>query len=205
MFYRITGELVLTTPQTAVIDCGGVAYQLTISSSTLGKISAHGDKSRVALFTHLKVSEDNLELFGFYDTEELSAFRLLISVSGVGAKSAIAILSLLSPEKFALAVATGDSKALSKAPGIGAKTAARIILELKDKVSKQLQSSEGDGGAALPEEGDLPQSKTGDAVSTLLVLGYTRAEALAALKGVDTEALGLEEIIKAALKKLMRQ
>ena len=204
MFYQVTGELILTTPNIAVIDCGGVGYQLTISSNTLGRISALKDKSKVRLFTHLKVSEDAMELFGFYDMEELNAFRLLISVSGVGAKSAVAILSLLSPEKFALAVATGDSKALSKAPGIGAKTAARIILELKDKVAKQL-SSEPASGDILPTEAEDSKSNLGDTINTLLVLGYTRPEALAALKGIDTESLGLEDIIKAALKKLMRQ
>ena len=204
MFYRITGELVLTTPNYAVIDCGGVGYQLTISSNTLGRISGVKDKSKVCLYTHLKVSEDALELFGFYDPEELNAFRLLISVSGVGAKSAIAILSLLSPEKFALAVATGDSKALSKAPGIGAKTAARIILELKDKVAKQL-STDTSSDTVLPSEEESGASNLGDAINTLLVLGYTRPEAMSALKGIDTDALGLEDIIKAALKKLMRQ
>jgi len=204
MFYQVTGELILTTPNIAVIDCGGVGYQLTISSNTLGRISAIKDKSKVRLFTHLKVSEDAMELFGFYDMEELNAFRLLISVSGVGAKSAVAILSLLSPEKFALAVATGDSKALSKAPGIGAKTAARIILELKDKVAKQL-SAESSTSDILPTEAEDSKSNLGDAINTLLVLGYTRPEALAALKGIDTESLGLEDIIKAALKKLMRQ
>nr|MBQ4318642.1 Holliday junction branch migration protein RuvA [Clostridia bacterium] len=204
MFYQVTGELILTTPNIAVIDCGGVGYQLTISSNTLGRISALKDKSKVRLFTHLKVSEDAMELFGFYDMEELNAFRLLISVSGVGAKSAVAILSLLSPEKFALAVATGDSKALSKAPGIGAKTAARIILELKDKVAKQL-SAESSTSDILPTEAEDSKSNLGDAINTLLVLGYTRPEALAALKGIDTAAMELEDIIKAALKKLMRQ
>jgi len=204
MFYQVTGELILTTPNIAVIDCGGVGYQLTISSNTLGRISAIKDKSKVRLFTHLKVSEDAMELFGFYDMEELNAFRLLISVSGVGAKSAVAILSLLSPEKFALAVATGDSKALSKAPGIGAKTAARIILELKDKVAKQL-SAESSTSDILPTEAEDSKSNLGDAINTLLVLGYTRPEALAALKGIDTAAMELEDIIKAALKKLMRQ
>jgi len=204
MFYQITGELILTTPNMAVIDCGGVGYRLTVSANTIARLSSVKDKSKVRLFTHLKVGEDSIELFGFYDMEELAAFRLLISVSGVGAKSAVAILSLLSPEKFALAVATNDPKALSKAPGIGAKTAARIILELKDKVSKEL-ATEGTS-AFMPEETEeTSASKASDAINTLLVLGYSRPEALSALKGIDTDTMELEDVIKAALKKLMRQ
>ncbi len=201
MYYQLTGELVLTTANTAVIDCGGVGYRLTVTTNTLNKLASVKDKTKVRLFTHLKVSEDALELFGFYEQSELAAFRLLLSVSGVGAKSALAILSLLSPEKFALAIATGDSRALSKAQGVGAKTAARIILELKDKVAKELDT---EGGDVLPTEEVSAAGKTGDAVNTLLVLGYSRSEALAALRGIDTEALGLEDIIKASLKKLMK-
>ena len=201
MYYQLTGELVLTTANTAVIDCGGVGYKLTITTNTLNRLSSLRDKTKVRLFTHLKVSEDALELFGFYEQSELSAFKLLLSVSGVGAKSALAILSLLSPEQFALAIATGDSKALSRAQGVGAKTAARIILELKDKVAKELDTE----GADLPRAEEFSSAgKTGDAVNTLLVLGYSRSEALAALRGIDTEALDLEDIIKASLKKLMK-
>ena len=142
MFYYVKGELVMTDPQSAVVDCGGVGYKLTVSMNTLSRLTELGKK--VCLYTHFSVREDAVELFGFYDTEELYAFRLLISVSGVGPKAAIAILSLLSPAKFAVAVSTGDTKTLSKASGVGAKTAARIVLELKDKVSATAVADDGE-------------------------------------------------------------
>lgn len=181
----------------AVIECAGVGYKLFISGNTLGKLADKlGEKVRV--FTYMKVSEDAVDLYGFYDEDELEIFKLLISVSGVGAKSAISILSLLTPSRFASVVAAGDAKAISQAQGIGAKTAQRIILELKDKVAKQ----------SFGEDDSIPETTGGDvhdnfadAVDTLIVLGYTRREAMAALKGIDA-SLGLEDVIKAALKKL---
>jgi Holliday junction DNA helicase RuvA len=201
MYYHISGELVLTGMNYAVIDCGGVGYKLTVSGNTLGKISPQtGD--RVRLFCHLAVREDDLELFGFFEQEELAAFRMLISVSGVGPKAALSVLSLLSPEKFALAVATGDTKLLSKAQGVGAKTAARIILELKDKISKKI-SSESAAGTGIAESAS--GSKLADAQNTLMVLGYSRQEAVSALNGIDTDKLELEDIIREALKNLLKK
>lgn len=199
MFYYLCGELALAEPNTAVVDCGGVGYRLTISGVTLGALSGKtGEK--VKLFTYLAVREDGIELFGFYTQAELSAFRMLISVSGVGPKAAMSVLSLLNAEKFALAVTASDTKTLSKAPGIGAKTAARIVLELKDKISKEIKT-----------EGDSPDfavsgedTKLADAQNTLMVLGYTRSESMNALRAVDTDALPLEDIIKESLKRLMK-
>ena len=201
MLYHLKGELVACEMPIAVIDCGGVGYKLYISANTLGKLAGKlGDTVR--LFTHLKISEDAIDLYGFFDEEELDIFRMLISVSGVGAKSAISILSLMTPAQFAVSVAQADAKAIAKAQGIGAKTAQRIILELKDKISNSAVSLEESAvsGIAAAQDPD----KLGDAIDTLLVLGYSRREATAALNGIDLGSLELEEVIRLALKKLVR-
>ena len=200
MYYYISGELVHTEPNMAVIDAGGVGYKLIVSAIALGRLANMTGK--VKLYTYLSVREDALELFGFYSVEEASAFKMLLSVSGVGPKAAMSILSLLTPERFALAVTTGDAKALSKAPGVGAKTAARIILELKDKLAKQYDTAL---SPDLSGADDAPPSggPLGEAQNALLVLGYTRAEAVWATKGADPAA-GLEALIREALKKLMK-
>ena len=206
MYYYICGELALTELNVAVIDCGGVGYKLTISGSTQGAVAGKiGQK--VKLFTHLAVREDDMELFGFWDEQELETFKLLTGVSGVGPKAAMAILSCFTPEKFALAVCTEDKKSIAKANGIGPKTAARIILELKDKMMAQ---------DSLPTFGDAPVSASSvssavlsggnmsEAQEALLVLGYNRTEILSVLHTIDTSTMGTEDIIRAALKKLMR-
>ncbi len=201
MYYYISGELVLAEPNLAVVDAGGVGYQMTISGTTLGKLAGKTG-TRVKLFTHMSVREDAMELFGFSTQEELSTFRMLISVSGVGAKSAVSILSLMTPERFATAVMNGDGKAIAKAPGVGAKAAARVILELKDKIGKSL-TPDGDvveGGDELLPVGE---SNLAEATNALMVLGYTRAEASYALKGADAGG-DLETLIKTALTKLMK-
>ncbi len=201
MIYHISGELAVVDMTYAVIDCGGVGYKLYITGNTLGKLAGRiGEKVR--LFTFMKVLEDAVDLYGFWDNEELDIFKMLISVSGVGAKSAVSILSLMTPQKFAMAVAQGDAKAISKAQGIGSKTAQRVILELKDKIAKGI--AVGDEEAILTVDTQEGTSKRADAIDTLLVLGYTRREAEAALGGIDLSAMELEDIIRAALKKLVR-
>ena len=201
MYYYISGELVLAEPNTAVVDAGGVGYQLTISGNTLGKLAGKIG-SKVKLYTHLSVREDAMELYGFSTMEELSSFRMLISVSGVGAKSAVSILSLMSPERFAVAVMNGDAKAIAKAQGIGSKTAARVILELKDKIKKEF-AAEDDGGMTTEDLLPTKENNLSEAANALMVLGYTRAEASYALKGADPQA-DLEVLIKTALTKLMK-
>lgn len=196
MFYQLTGELVLTEMNAAVLDCQGVGFYVNISSNTLQKIAGKRGE-RVRLYTYLKVSEDAMDLYGFYDFEELEIFKMLLSVSGVGAKSALSVLSGLTLAELTVAVGAGDTKAIAKANGIGSKTAARIILELKDKmgaVASDIHLS--------PDSGKTPVGSKGeDAVSTLLALGYNRSEAMTALRGVGPEA-SLDEMIKFALKKL---
>ncbi len=200
MYYYISGELILADPVNAVIDAQGVGYRINISGNTLGKLAGKIG-ANVRLYTHLSVKEDAMELFGFYTLEELASFRMLISVSGVGAKSAISILSLMSPERFAQAVVNGDAKAIAKAQGIGSKTAQRIILELKDKVGKEL-SPDADYVGETVETGSS-SSNISAATDGLLVLGYTRSEAAYALKGLDP-SLDVEVLIRNALSKLMK-
>ena len=206
MFYYISGILAYANPTTAVIDAGGVGYKLTISENTYNSLPPrHTVESPTAkLFTYMAVREDGIELFGFASEAELSSFKMLLSVSGVGPKAAISILSLLTPEKFALAVCTDDRKLIAKANGIGPKTAARIILELKDKLMKVTDI--GEAATASIESVSVPTNagKLAEAQDALLVLGYSRSEALNVLKTIDTQTLGLEEIIKRALKLLMK-
>ena len=207
MFYYISGKLAMANPTTAVIDAGGVGYKLTISENTYNSLPPRHtqDTPTAKLFTYMAVREDGIELFGFASETELSSFKMLLSVSGVGPKAAISILSLLTPERFALAVCTEDRKTISKANGIGPKTAARIILELKDKLLKETDLNE---AANSSIESIAPvktnSGKLSEAQDALMVLGYSRTEALNVLKNIDTQTLGLEEIIKKALKLLMK-
>ena len=209
MFYYINGRLAHLDPSFAVLDVSGVGYKLTISGNTHASMPAHHSVSEaptVKLYTYFAIREDDIELFGFISEEELSAFKMLITVSGVGPKAAISILSTLTPAKLAVAICTDDKKAIARANGIGPKTAARIVLELKDKLQKEVSS---DAYADSPAVNELSavigaSSKRKDAEDALSVLGYSRSEASAALRTIDTEALELDEIIRLALKKLMR-
>lgn len=203
MLHHLKGELTVCDAGFAVVDCGGVGYALTVSTGTAEKLSPMLGEE-VFVFTHLQVREDGIELYGFGSREELSAFRLLITVSGVGPKAAMSILSTMTPDRFAYAVCTEDAKALSRAPGIGGKTAARIVLELKDKISKDQMSGD---LASLKDTSPVKapvgasSGKLGEAQDALSVLGYSRAEIAEVLRGIDVSALSLEEIIKAALRR----
>jgi len=201
MFYHISGDLVVVESNTAVIDCNGVGYCLTVSLNTQRYLKTPGQK--VKLFTHFCVREDGVELFGFYDIEERDTFKLLITVSGVGPKAAINIMSALTPDAFALAVINGDTKLISKAQNVGAKTAARIVLELKDKISNvvSVDSEQSSVASALTNNNS---GKSSEAMNALMVLGYKQSEAAAALKGIDVSKYELEDIIREALKRLMR-
>lgn len=208
MFYYLCGKLTLLKNDLAVIDVGGVGYKLTISGTTYEAMPANRsvkDPPMIKLFTYLAVREDGMELFGFATETELATFKLLITVSGVGPKAAMAILSHLTPEKFALAVCTDDKKTISKANGIGPKTAARVILELKDKLMKEAGGSDAFATVAAPIAGAAAAKggKLAEATDALMVLGYSRAEAMAAMKDMDIANMELEEIIRLSLKRLM--
>ena len=203
MYYYIRGELVLIEQGFVVIDAGGVGYRLTVSSNTLQALPQDREKRKnLLLYTHYSVREDGTELYGFTTLEELNVFRLLISVSGVGPKAAMSVLSFMTPEKLALCVSSEDKKSIAKAPNIGPKTAARIILELKDKLHADLPAGEAtDTETILPsDDGSNRQA----AIEALLVLGFTRQSANEALRGIDTENTSLEDIVRDALKKLMK-
>jgi len=204
MFYYIKGPLAYKDASTAVVEAGGVGYKMTVSQTTINSLPAVG--GTVKLYTHMSVREDGVELFGFYSLDELSAFKLLINVSGVGPKVAVSILSYLTPDKFILAISSEDAKTLSKANGVGAKTAARIILELKDKLPALGSVSMGDvsAGAVASSASGGASSELSDAIEALSAIGYTRSEIMTALRGVDTSNMSLEEIFKTATKKLMK-
>ena len=201
MFYYVKGTVAHTAPYLAVIDCGGVGYACRTTNNTLSRLKK-GESAK--LFTHLNVREDAMELYGFATENELNCFQLLISVSGVGPKAALSILSSATPESLAMSIITGDEKALTVAPGIGKKIAQRIILELKDKMAKETASGlDFSGGKGAPAPA-LFSNKATEAAQALAVLGYTSQEVQMALKGVDVENLPLEEIIRQSLKKMVK-
>ena len=204
MFYYLNGELALRDINTCVIDCGGVGYKLTISMITSEALATKlGQK--VKLYTYLAVREDGVEMFGFGSNEERHTFNLLTSVSGIGPKAAMSILSVMTPDRLAMAVCTEDIKSISKAPNIGAKTAARIVLELKDKIAKEMPSF---SSAAKDTHGtistvNISSGNLAEATEALTVLGYDKSSVIKALGGIDP-TLDVGMIIKAALKKLAR-
>ena len=208
MFHFISGKLALLTPGTAVLETGGVGFKLTVSDQTYAAISpAFRSGDTVKLYTYLAVREDGMELFGFQTEAELDTFKLLITVQGVGPKAAMSILSVFTPESFTVAVLAEDKKAIAKANGIGAKIAARILLDLHDKIA-----TTGISGAdtlfptadtAAPTAADGGKGNLAEAQEALLVLGYSRTEILGALREMSTATMSVEEIIRAALKKLM--
>lgn len=202
MFYYVSGTVAHVEPYLAVIDCGGVGYACATTNYTISRLKK-GERAK--LFTYLHVREEIFELFGFSSQQELGSFKMLIGVSGVGPKAALAILSSTTPNNLALSIVTGDEKALTAAPGIGKKIAQRIILELKDKLAKEsaatgLDFSGGTRAVSVPAF----TNKAAEAAQALAVLGYTSAEVAQALKGVDVENLPLEEIIRQSLKKMVK-
>ena len=200
MFYYLNGTVAEIAAGLAVIDCGGVGYACATTNYTLSQLKK-GERAR--LYTYLHVREDIFELYGFASQQELNSFKMLIGVSGVGPKAALAILSATTPQNLALSIVTEDEKALTAAQGIGKKIAQRIILELKDKLAKEQSSftvPSGGGSAPMP----LGGSKSGEAAAALAVLGYGSQEISTALKGIDMDALPLEEIIRHALKKMVK-
>ncbi len=198
MLYSLTGEIVNIDQNGFAIQCGGVAFFCFSTMNTLQKIGAKGTQTTV--FTYLNVREDAMELYGFYTKNELDAFRQLITVSGVGPKAGLAILSVLTPDKLALSIASGDVKAITKAQGVGAKIAQRIVLELKNKFSAELTEEQSDMVAAI-QSADT-SADFSEAIEALIQLGYSRSEAASALSKLD-KSLSVEELIRLALKSLI--
>ena len=197
MFYHLSGIVAETEPNLAVIDCGGVGYAVNVTHNTLAKLSV-GDK--VKLYISEIIRDEVFDLYGFADKNERRCFELLLSVSGLGPKAALSILSIMTPEKIALAASSGDHKAFTKAAGVGPKLAQRITLELKDKVGKGLAAGTGfSGNVAAP----APSSAPAQAVAALVSLGYAPSDAAAAVARVD-ETLSVQEIITIALRSLSR-
>ena len=202
MIYHVNGTLELCEIGACVIDCSGVGYKLTISENTFSAISGHvGEKMK--LLTNLQVREDGVELFGFKTNDELSAFKLLITVSGVGPKAAMAILSLLTPDRLCMAITSEDIKAIAKANGVGPKTAARVVLELRDKITKQVFTTVSDDAMQVASVNVSKNSNLSEALEALVVLGYTRSDAQRALAGIDPK-LDVSKIIPLALSKLIK-
>ncbi len=198
MFYSVTGNVVDYSTNFVAVDSGSVAFLCFTSMQTAAKCSIIGEK--VTLYTYLNVREDAIELYGFYDKEELDCFKMLINVSGVGAKMALSLLSEYTPDKIILSIAAGDHKALTKASGIGTKLAQRIVLELKDKIGSL---SVGDTENIAAVSSVSYNSATSEAVAALVMLGYGQSEASIAVSGLDP-SLPVEQLIKQALKLLSK-
>ncbi len=200
MFYSLTGKLIYKGEQSIAVSCGGVGFRCAATRNTISSLPSVGSDN-VTVFTHLNVREDALDLFGFYNEQELDAFKLLIGVSGVGPKAALAILSELSPDRFAVAVASGDAKAITAANGVGPKLAQRVIMELKDKIGSVSFISDDASATSNAVNAVGSMSNTSEAVSALVALGYSQSEASVAVSKLSPE-LSVEELIKGALKNM---
>ena len=195
MYYYIKGTLVQKGDNYLVVDANGVGYMIYTSLTSLADVGETG--RNVTMYKYLHVREDVMDLYGFATIEEKNMFMHLISVSGVGPKAALAILSVTTPAKFAVAVVTNDVKTITKASGVGPKMAQRVILELKDKLKMEELEIDAD-----EDTGEIPSDNKNEAISALIVLGYSPSDAQKAVKGIDG-TLNVEEIIKKALSSLM--
>lgn len=199
MISYIKGELVEVTEDSVVLDHGGMGFSIMMPGSILAKLPAIGSELKV--HTYLYVKEDVLGLYGFLTKDDLKVFKLLITVSGIGPKGALAILSTMSPDDLRFAVLAGDAKTISKTPGIGSKTAQKLIIELKDKLKIEDVLDGADGG--YEAQSDMADTAAAEAVMALTALGYSAADATRAVKLVDsTGDMDSEALLKAALKKL---
>ena len=200
MIYSVTGKIVYVDQYSVAVECGGVAFRCVCSLQTLKEIGGIG--SSVTLFTHLSVREDGMELFGFSTPEELAFFKLLIGVNGVGPKAAVSILSQHTPASLALSISAGDIKAISRAQGIGAKIAQRVILELKDKIGDAVSAGETGAATASGIQTGFG-GNVSEAVSALAALGFSASDAAKALSGADPHE-STESLIRLGLKQLSK-
>ena len=198
MISFIRGELVSVNMDKVVVDVHGVGYGIFMSENSISQLPKLG--SEVKVYTYLNVREDAMLLFGFLKEEDLEIFKLLILVNGVGPKAGLNILSTLTPDELRFAVISGDVKAISKAPGIGKKTAEKLILELKDKLD--LNDILPTGNPLEPSV-ELDNGNHNEAILALVSLGYGQSESLKVIKGINTENKTTEEILKEALRKMI--
>ena len=201
MYAHIDGKVAEKGTDTLVIDCGGVGYELICSRATLSAAPRVGE--RMKCYTILSVREDAMELFGFATREEKKLYEKLRSVSGIGPRTALNMLSSMTVRDLSIAIVTGDVNAISRAQGVGKKLAQRIILELKDKLgASQLELNTAEfAGSGAPVRG----SRAAEATAALVGLGYSQTEAAAALKGIDIENLSIEDVIRRALRAAAQQ
>ena len=198
MFYYLNGTVTVLEENLAVIDCGGVGFACNTTSFTLSKLKV--GQTRM-LYTYCNIREDAFDIYGFATKEELSLFEKLLTVSGVGPKAALALLSALSPDKLTLAIMTGDEKMLTTAQGVGKKMAQRVILELQEKLGADTAAADfGGGTVTAPAAG-----KTHEASAALAALGYSQSEIGMALRGIDVENLPVEQIVRQALRAMIAQ
>ena len=196
MLYYLNGTIAATEENLAVVDCGGVGFACHTTTYTLSKLKVGQQKM---LYTYCNIREDAFDIYGFATKEEVSCFKSLLGVSGVGPKAALALLSALSPDRLTLAIMTGDEKLLATANGVGKKMAQRVILELKDKMGNLEQESGFEGFSSAP----AAAGKTSEASAALASLGYSQSEIAAAMRGIDVENLPVEEIVRRALRAMI--
>lgn len=198
MFYYLNGKITILDANLAVVDCGGVGYGCRVTNYTQSQLRV-GEEKR--LYTYCNIREDAFDIYGFATREELRLFEMLLSVTGVGPKAAVAILSALTPEQFILAVMTGDDKSITTAQGVGKKIAQRIVLELKDKLGKDVQSVDFSGAA--PSMAPAAGNHVALATAALAELGYSQADIARALKGLQVDGMRTEEIVRQALRAMV--
>lgn len=199
MLYNVKGILTVSDVNFIVVECGGVGFKCYTTLNTIKSIGTVG--SEVNVYTHLAVREDAMDLYGFSTLNELDAFKLLITVSGIGPKAAVAILSELTPDKLALCIASGDAKSITKAQGVGKKTAERVVLELKDKMGN---IAIGEGASVVSTASTvLESSNSAEAVEALVALGYSQSDAAVIVGSMD-KSMPVDDMIRLALKQLAR-
>lgn len=200
MLYNIRGKLTVSDVNFIVVECGGVGFKCFTTLNTVKNIGRTGDE--VNVFTYLSVREDAMDLYGFSTLDELNAFKLLISVSGIGPKAAAAILSELAPDRLAVCIASGDAKAITRAQGVGKKTAERVVLELKDKMGSIAVGDASDVVSSVASVGE--SSNSAEAVEALVALGYSQSDAAVVVGSMD-KSLSVDEMIRNGLKQLAKK
>lgn len=200
MLYNIRGKLTVSDVNFIVVECGGVGFKCFTTLNTVKNIGRTGDE--VNVFTYLSVREDAMDLYGFATLDELNAFKLLISVSGIGPKAAAAILSELAPDRLAVCIASGDAKAITRAQGVGKKTAERVVLELKDKMGTIAVGDASDVVSSVASVGE--SSNSAEAVEALVALGYSQSDAAVVVGSMD-KSLSVDEMIRNGLKQLAKK